>query len=96
MNFRVKKDSKTLYSEENFELGIYQFKLQDRSIKEIEYKTNNSSDLIVNENKLNVEIEGYNFKIKFSKINGKLKAGFLMRGDNKKSSKIKFLQTYDR
>lgn len=93
VNFRVKKDSKTLYSEENFELGIYQFKLQDRSIKGIEYKTNNSSDLIVNENKLNVEIEGYNFKIKFSKINGKLES-WIFNGEEiiKRAPKLNFFK----
>ncbi|MGL4671770.1 beta-galactosidase subunit alpha [Cetobacterium sp.] len=74
INFRIKKDSKTLYSEENYELGIYQFKLQDLKEQNEKYISRNASKLIVKNEELDLIIEGYNFEIKFSKLNGKLES----------------------
>ncbi|MGL5427020.1 MAG: glycoside hydrolase family 2 TIM barrel-domain containing protein, partial [Cetobacterium sp.] len=59
INFRIKKDSKTLYSEENYELGIYQFKLQDLKEQNEKYISRNASKLIVKNEELDLIIEGY-------------------------------------
>ena len=93
VNFKVKKDSKTLYSSENYELGIYQFKLQDRKMQEEKYISNNSTALIIKENRLELAIEGYNFKIKFSKLNGKLE-NWTSNGENivERAPKLNFFK----
>ena len=72
VNFRVKKDSKTLYSQENYEIGVYQFKLQDRKLEELKYENYNSEKLQVVENRLEYKIVGATFQVTFSKVNGKL------------------------
>lgn len=72
INFRIKKDSKTLYSDENFQIGIYQYQLKEKTLEEKKYSSYNSLPLNVNEAKEFITIEGNNFVIKFSKINGKL------------------------
>ena len=93
VNFKVKKDSKTLYSSENYELGIYQFKLQDRKMQKEKYISNNSTALIIKENRLELAIEGYNFKIKFSKLNGKLE-NWTSNGENivERAPKLNFFK----
>ena len=70
--FLVRKDSKTLYSSENFDIGIYQFKLKERTFESQKYADNNKYNIKLEESKQEIHILGYNFKIIFSKINGKI------------------------
>ncbi|MDX8335543.1 beta-galactosidase subunit alpha [Candidatus Cetobacterium colombiensis] len=93
VNFRIKKDSKTLYSSENYELGIYQFKLEDRKLVEEKYISGNNTELFVKENRLEVTIEGYNFEVVFSRLNGKLEK-WISNGENiiEKAPKLNFFK----
>lgn len=72
VNFKVKKDSKTLYSDENYEIGIYQFRIQERKFEEQMYENYNFKNLEIVESRLEYKIVGSNFEVTFSKTNGKL------------------------
>lgn len=93
INFFVKKDSKTLYSAENYQIGVYQFPLQTRRLEEKAFTSHNATALNVVEDRQNVVIEGSNFTVTFSKINGKL-TSWMADGEEiiVKSPKINFFK----
>ncbi len=71
INFRVYKDSKTLYSESNLNLGVYQFELESTK-NHFEKCETSEGKLKFRETELELEIKSINTEIIFSKINGKL------------------------
>ena len=93
VNFRVKKDSKTLYSAENYEIGIYQFKLQERKAENLPYVNLNASDLKVEDERLQYRIKGNSFEVVFSKTNGGL-VSWIDNGDEiiERAPKINFFK----
>ncbi|EVT89107.1 evolved beta-galactosidase subunit alpha domain protein, partial [Vibrio parahaemolyticus V-223/04] len=71
-NFTVRKDSRTLYSEANHEIAVYQFQLKDNTATLPALVNNNVQPLVLEESRLEHVITGHNFALTFSKVNGKL------------------------
>ncbi|WP_104026544.1 beta-galactosidase subunit alpha [Vibrio jasicida] len=72
INFTVRKDSRTLYSEANHDIAVYQFQLKESTASEGEFVSHNAQALVTTESPLEHVIEGHNFTLTFSKVNGKL------------------------
>jgi len=72
INFTVRKDSRTLYSEANHDIAIYQYQLKANTAVEAEFVNNNATALNIEESRLAYLIQGNNFALNFSKVNGKL------------------------
>ena len=72
INFTVRKDSRTLYSEANHDIAVYQFQLKENTASEVEFVSHNAQVLVTTESRLEHVIEGHNFALTFSKVNGKL------------------------
>ncbi|MEF1337758.1 glycoside hydrolase family 2 TIM barrel-domain containing protein, partial [Vibrio rotiferianus] len=72
INFTVRKDSRTLYSEANHDIAVYQFQLKENTASEVEFVSHNAEALVTTESRLEHVIEGHNFTLTFSKVNGKL------------------------
>ncbi|MFV8408690.1 beta-galactosidase subunit alpha [Vibrio owensii] len=72
INFTVRKDSRTLYSEANHDIAVYQFQLKENTASEAEFVSHNAQALVTTESRLEHVIEGHNFTLTFSKVNGKL------------------------
>lgn len=72
INFTVRKDSRTLYSEANHDIAVYQFQLKENTASEAEFVSHNAQALVTTESRLEHVIEGHNFTLIFSKVNGKL------------------------
>ncbi|MDA0380746.1 beta-galactosidase subunit alpha [Vibrio owensii] len=72
INFTVRKDSRTLYSEANHDIAVYQFQLKENTASEVEFVSHNAQTLVTTESRLEHVIEGHNFTLIFSKVNGKL------------------------
>ncbi|MCC4223397.1 beta-galactosidase subunit alpha [Vibrio campbellii] len=72
INFTVRKDSRTLYSETNHDIAVYQFQLKENTASEAEFVSHNAQALVTSESRLEHVIEGHNFTLIFSKVNGKL------------------------
>ena len=72
INFTVRKDSRTLYSEANHNIAVYQFRLKENTAAVPAFNNLNAQPLVVNESRLEHVIEGHNFTLTFSKVNGKL------------------------
>ncbi|UQA50363.1 beta-galactosidase subunit alpha [Vibrio sp. ED002] len=72
INFTVRKDSRTLYSEANHDIAVYQFQLKENTTSEAEFVSHNAQALVTTESRLEHVIEGHNFALTFSKVNGKL------------------------
>ncbi|MHA2705383.1 beta-galactosidase subunit alpha [Vibrio owensii] len=72
INFTVRKDSRTLYSETNHDIAVYQFQLKENTASEAEFVSHNAQALVTTESRLEHVIEGHNFTLTFSKVNGKL------------------------
>ena len=71
MSLCVKK-SRTAYSEANHELGIFQYQAKPNTAYKEQFENNNAIPLTVIENRLDWEISGYDFALRFSKVDGKL------------------------
>ncbi|MCQ6453680.1 hypothetical protein NPN23_24735, partial [Vibrio parahaemolyticus] len=72
VNFTVRKDSRTIYSEANHEIALYQFQLKDNTATLPALVNNNVQPLELEESRLEHLITGHNFELNFSKVNGKL------------------------
>ncbi|EGQ8097812.1 beta-galactosidase subunit alpha [Vibrio parahaemolyticus] len=72
VNFTVRKDSRTLYSEANHEIAVYQFQLKDNTATLPALVNHNVHPLVLEESRLEHVITGHNFALTFSKVNGKL------------------------
>ncbi|MGR5143479.1 beta-galactosidase subunit alpha [Photobacterium sp. DNB23_23_1] len=93
INFTVRKDSRTLYSEANHEIAVYQHQLKESTASEAKFSTNNATPLVVEESRLNTLISGNNFTLNFSKINGKL-TSWVVNGEEliKSEPKLNFFK----
>lgn len=72
INFTIRKDSRTLYSEANHEIAVYQYQLKENTTTESSFVNHNATPLRAEESRLSTLITGNNFALSFSKINGKL------------------------
>lgn len=72
MTVVIRKDSRTAYSEANHELGIFQFQMKEDTKSLPEYTTHNACGLKVRDERLALSVEGNDFTLTFSKVNGKL------------------------
>lgn len=61
-----------MYSEANHDIAVYQFQLKENTASEAEFVSHNAQALITTESRLECVIEGHNFTLTFSKVNGKL------------------------
>ena len=72
INVSVRKNSRTLYSEANHEIGVYQFTLKANTADAPIYRNNNAQPLTVTETPLTWTITGQDCQWVFSKTDGKL------------------------
>ncbi|MBL4830081.1 MAG: beta-galactosidase subunit alpha [Aliivibrio sp.] len=79
INITVKKDSKTLYSEADHQLGQFQIQVKENTAQPVDtlstrniMSTIETHDLSVDEQRLQWVISGDGFVIRFSKLDGKL------------------------
>ncbi|PTB33548.1 beta-galactosidase subunit alpha [Photobacterium phosphoreum] len=72
VNVSMRKKSRTSYSEANHELGIFQYQAKPNTAYAEHFENNNAMPLTVIENRLDWEISGYDFTLRFSKTDGKL------------------------
>jgi evolved beta-galactosidase subunit alpha len=72
LNFKIINNEKTMYSEVNYQLGKYQFQLPLEVKEKILLNENKENKLKLKEEKLKYFISGEDFKIVFSKLDGKL------------------------
>ena len=93
INFTVRKDSRTLYSSANHEIAVYQYQLKGNTATAPALLNGNATALNVEESRLGYLIEGHNFAISFSKVNGKL-TSWLVNGEQliKSEPKLNFFK----
>lgn len=93
INFTVRKDSRTLYSSANHEIAVYQYQLKGNTATAPALLNGNATLLNVEESRLGYLIEGHNFAISFSKVNGKL-TSWLVNGEQliKSEPKLNFFK----
>ncbi|WP_394145223.1 beta-galactosidase subunit alpha [Vibrio atypicus] len=93
INFTVRKDSRTLYSEANHDIAIYQYQLKANTAVEAEFVNNNATALNIEESRLAYLIQGNNFALNFSKVNGKL-TSWVVNGEEliKSEPKLNFFK----
>lgn len=72
VNFTVRKNSRTLYSDANHDIAVYQFKVKENTAALEDYNNSNTTPLEVIESRLEYKVKGHNFAVCFSKLNGKL------------------------
>ncbi|WP_019613913.1 beta-galactosidase subunit alpha [Psychromonas ossibalaenae] len=72
INFTVRKDSRTLYSEVNHDIAVYQVQLKENTQQQPAFTNNNATALEIQETQLDYLVTGLNFSLNFSKLNGKL------------------------
>lgn len=72
INFTIRKDSRTRYSEPNHPVAVYQFPLKASTAPRKTLCQPAQTELQVTHNHLTVEITGQHFALCFSKLNGKL------------------------
>lgn len=93
VNFTVRKDSCTLYSAANHEIAVYQYPIKANTATTTTYSNANATRLNIEESRLGYLIEGHNFAINFSKVNGKL-TSWLVNGEEliKSEPKLNFFK----
>ncbi|WP_159654135.1 beta-galactosidase subunit alpha [Vibrio atypicus] len=93
INFTVRKDSRTLYSEANHDIAIYQYQIKANTAVEAEFVNNNATTLSIEESRLAYLIQGNNFALNFSKVNGKL-TSWVVNGEEliKSEPKLNFFK----
>lgn len=72
LNISINKKSSTNYSDAYHHIANYQFQAKPETAILNSYQHNNSIPLSINESPYEYQIQGFNFILKFSKINGKL------------------------
>ncbi|MGF1690199.1 beta-galactosidase subunit alpha [Photobacterium kagoshimensis] len=80
VNFTVHKDTRTLYSEANHDIAVYQYPVKENTAQLPAYTCLNATELEIKESRLNYTITGHNFTLNLSKINGKL-ISWLVNGE---------------
>lgn len=93
VNVTVSKDSRTLYSDANHEIAVYQFPLKAHSAEMAPFVNHNAAPLTTEEDRLRYVVNGYNFRIAFSKVSGKL-VSWLVDGEERVTAapKINFFK----
>ncbi|MGF1719938.1 beta-galactosidase subunit alpha [Vibrio kyushuensis] len=93
VNFTVRKDTRTSYSEANHDIAIYQFQVKENTAVLPAFTTNNATALDVIESRLDYVVKGHNFALNFSKVNGKL-TSWLVNGEEliKSEPKLNFFK----
>lgn len=71
INFTVRKNSRTVYSEANHNIAVYQYQLKANTASSV-LNNHNAQTLSITESRLEHVIKGHNFTLIFSKVNGKL------------------------
>ncbi|MFH0262890.1 beta-galactosidase subunit alpha [Vibrio barjaei] len=72
INFTVRKDSRSLYSQANHDIAVYQYRIKENTAQETKFICANTTPLSLEESRLAYLISGHNFTMTFSKVNGKL------------------------
>ncbi|PKH07717.1 beta-galactosidase subunit alpha [Moritella sp. Urea-trap-13] len=80
INFTVRKDSRTRYSEANHDIAVYQVQLKEQTQQLPVFTNRNAIALDIVESRLDYVVKGLNFTLKFSKVNGKLNS-WLVNGE---------------
>ncbi|MGR6831546.1 beta-galactosidase subunit alpha [Aliivibrio wodanis] len=80
INFTVRKDSRTLYSEANHDIAIYQVQLKENTEQLPVFSNSNAIALDITASRLDYVVKGLNFALTFSKVNGKL-TSWLVNGE---------------
>lgn len=93
INFTVRKDSRTLYSAANHEIAVYQYPIKANTATATTYSNANATPLNIEESRLGYLIQGHNFAINVSKVNGKL-TSWLVNGEEliKSEPKLNFFK----
>ena len=93
INFTVHKDSRTLYSEANHHIAVYQHQLKESTATQATFTNSNATPLDIEETRLATVIKGHNFALNFSKVNGKL-TSWLVNGEEliKSEPKLNFFK----
>lgn len=93
INFTVRKDSRTLYSTANHEIAVYQYPIKANTATTTTYSNANATPLNIEESRLGYLIQGHNFAINVSKVNGKL-TSWLVNGEEliKSEPKLNFFK----
>ena len=84
----MRKDSKTTYSAANHDIGVYQFQLKQNTAHHPAYINANAIALSTEETALALTIQGNQFAVTFSKVDGKL-TSWLVNGDEMIASPAK-------
>ncbi|MRS14414.1 beta-galactosidase subunit alpha [Enterobacteriaceae bacterium RIT691] len=72
VNVWVTKDSATRYSEAHHPVAQYQFLLAPRRLQPAPVICDNTTPLVVSDERLTCTVSGHNFRMVFSRLNGKL------------------------
>lgn len=80
VNFTVRKDSRTLYSEANHDIAVYQVQLKENTEQLPVFSNSNAIALDITASRLDYVVKGLNFALTFSKVNGKL-TSWVVNGD---------------
>ncbi|WP_117235242.1 beta-galactosidase subunit alpha [Vibrio maerlii] len=93
VNFTVRKDTRTPYSEANHDVAVYQFQIKENTAQLESFTNTNATALQVEESRLGYLIKGHNFALNFSKVNGKL-TSWLVNGEEliKSEPKLSFFK----
>lgn len=76
----MRKDSRTLYSGANHDVAVYQFELKADTAVAPCYANSNATALRIDDERLGITVHGFNFRLHFSKVNGKLES-WLVNGE---------------
>lgn len=68
----IHKNSRTSYSDAHHAIAGYQFQVKTNTAALEDYQHSNRLPLVLNEDRLEYHIQGHNFALIFSKLNGKL------------------------
>ncbi|MDO6541221.1 beta-galactosidase subunit alpha [Photobacterium sanguinicancri] len=80
VNFTVRKDTRTRYSEANHNIAVYQYAVKENTAQLPVFTNLNATELEIKESRLDYTITGHNFALNLSKINGKL-TSWLVNGE---------------
>ncbi|EJF31778.1 MULTISPECIES: beta-galactosidase subunit alpha [Enterobacteriaceae] len=74
VNITVTKDCRTLYSEANHPIAVYQFPLKASTLAKVPHCNTSATPLQIVDDRLSYRVIGHNFQAVFSKVSGKLTA----------------------
>ncbi|WP_152081796.1 beta-galactosidase subunit alpha [Enterobacter oligotrophicus] len=93
LTVRICRNSRTLYSEAGHEIAVYQFPLKARTARVTPYCNANATPLSLDDDRLSCTLSGHNFRVRFSKVTGKL-CSWQVNGEEKitREPKINFFK----